>query len=172
MANSDIDIIRDDVRSLRADYTALLTTVTSIKEQVEHGKYTNAQHTTELGNLRQVTGKYSSLIDFMNEQIQDLIHQKQILIEMSNSAKDAAVKLQSYEALCEEKFKNISIIIDQVREKGESSDKHISETITSLSSKVADINEQLKVFKKHIWSISVSIIIWALSQIAQMKGLL
>lgn len=167
---NEIDRIYAKLDAIDSELRTLNSTMAKAEEQIKRLEYSEAQHTTELSNTRQLLGECSSSINYINSQLSSFSEQKDSMLQATSESKGNTGKLETFELLFTEKLRNISGSIDRVKEQLSFSIEKIqmiqSQNIEDIKATKADI----KGVRNSVIAALSTLLLWIVKQFGSSQG--
>ena len=170
MFDPDITRIYTTLDKVSEEQKSLLASISILKEQVRKIEINDELQITEIGNLKLSIGKYSATIQFITEQINELVSQRTELLSSAEAAKDSARQATAFEAICNEKFKNISDTINHVQQQDTLVNSNLELKMDVLKKHVEKLEVKYNYVAGVVLSGMTGFIIWAIKMFGSAHG--
>lgn len=167
---NEIDRIYAKLDAIDSELRTLNSTMAKTEEQIKRLEYSEAQHTTELSNTRQILGECSSSINYINTQLNSFSEQKDSMLQATSESKGNTGKIETFELLFTEKLRNVSSSIDRVKEQMSFAIEKLQMTQTQTSEDMKNMKAEIKGTRNSVIAAMFTLLVWIAKQFGSAQG--
>lgn len=167
---NEIDRIFAKLDAVDSELRSLNTTMAKTEEQIKRLEYSEAQHTTELSNTRQLLGECSSSINYINSQLNSFSEQKESMLQVTSESKGNTGKLETFELLFTEKLRNVTSSIERVKEQLSFLIEKLQLIQAQNTEDIKNMKAELKGTRNSVIAALSTLLFWIVKQFGSAQG--